>query len=105
LVLLPIEADENIDALKHYYGIIRRGELVVRGIKIRRHDIPNIIKYFQTESLYTLFNCKDTIAEVVSKGYENCLLSASNFSLGLKIPCDTLMSSRQMHLLDDNVLS
>jgi DNA polymerase elongation subunit (family B) len=73
LVLLPLEADENIEALKHYYGITQQGELVVRGIEIRRHDIPNFIKQFQTELLYTLFNCKDS-AEVVSKGYENCLL-------------------------------
>jgi DNA polymerase elongation subunit (family B) len=73
LVLLPIEADENIEALKHYYGITQQGELVVRGIEIRRHDIPNFIKEFQTELLYTLFNCKDS-SEVVSKGYENCLL-------------------------------
>ena len=70
---MPIEADENIEALKHYYGITQQGELVVRGIEIRRHDIPNFIKQFQTELLYTLFNCKDS-AEVVSKGYENALL-------------------------------
>jgi DNA polymerase elongation subunit (family B) len=73
LVLLPIEADENIEALKHYYGVTQQGELVVRGIEIRRHDIPNFIKQFQTELLYTLFNCKDS-AEVESKGYENALL-------------------------------
>jgi DNA polymerase elongation subunit (family B) len=51
----------------------QQGELVVRGIEIRRHDIPNFIKQFQTELLHTLFNCKDS-AEVISKGYENCLL-------------------------------
>jgi DNA polymerase elongation subunit (family B) len=73
LVLLPIEADENIEALKHYYGITQQGELVVRGIEIRRHDIPNFVKQFQIELLYTLFDCKDS-SEVVSKGYENCLL-------------------------------
>jgi DNA polymerase elongation subunit (family B) len=70
---LPIEADENIEALKYYYGITQQGELVVRSIEIRRHDIPNLIKQFQTELLYTLFNCKDS-DEVVSKGYENALL-------------------------------
>jgi DNA polymerase elongation subunit (family B) len=73
LVLLPLEADENIEALKHYYGITQQGELVVRGIEIRRHDIPNFIKQFQTELLYTLFDCKNS-AEVESKGYENALL-------------------------------
>jgi DNA polymerase elongation subunit (family B) len=48
-------------------------ERVVRDIEIRRHDIPNFIKQFQTELLYTLFDCKDS-AEVISKGYENALL-------------------------------
>jgi DNA polymerase elongation subunit (family B) len=50
-VLLPIEADENIEALKHYYRITQQGELVVRGIEIRRHDIPEFIKQFQTARL------------------------------------------------------
>ena len=64
LVLLPLEADDNLEALKHYYGITQQGKLVVRGIEIRRHDIPNFIKQFQIELLYTLFNCKDS-AEIV----------------------------------------
>jgi DNA polymerase elongation subunit (family B) len=54
-------------------SFFQQGKLVVRDIKIRRHDIPNCIKQFQTELLYTLFNRKDS-AEVVSKGYENALL-------------------------------
>jgi len=37
-----------------------------KGIEIRRHDTPNIIKEFQTELLYALFNCKGS-TEVVSK--------------------------------------
>jgi DNA polymerase elongation subunit (family B) len=73
LVLLPLEANEKIEALKHYYGITQEGELVVRGIEIKRHDIPNFIKQFQTELLYTLFDCKNS-AEVINKGYENALL-------------------------------
>ena len=60
LVLIPIEADENLEALKYYYGITQQGDLVVRGIEIRRHDIPIFIKQFQTELLYTLFDCKDS---------------------------------------------
>jgi DNA polymerase elongation subunit (family B) len=47
-------------------------ELVVRGIEIRRHDIPNFIKQFQTQLLYTLFDCKDA-SEILTKGYENAL--------------------------------
>jgi DNA polymerase elongation subunit (family B) len=73
LVLLPLEADEKIEVLKHYFGITFDGELMVRGIEIRRHDIPNFIKQFQTNLLYTLFDCKDS-SEILSKGYENTLL-------------------------------
>ena len=47
--------------------------MVARGIEIKRHDVPNFIKQFHTELLYTLFDCKDS-AEVISKGYENALL-------------------------------
>src|SRR5207245_4320608 len=73
LVLLPLEADEKMEALKHYFGITHTRELIARGIEIRRHDVPNFIKQFQIELLYKLFDCKDS-AEVVSKGYENALL-------------------------------
>ena len=72
LVLLPLEADEKLEALKHYYGITHTNELIVRGIEARRHDAPNFIKDFQSELLCTLFDCKDS-AEIVSRGYENAL--------------------------------
>ncbi|HXX96779.1 MAG TPA: DNA polymerase domain-containing protein [Candidatus Bathyarchaeia archaeon] len=73
LVLLPLEADEKLEALKHYYGITHTNELIVRGIEARRHDAPNFIKDFQSELIYTFFDCKDS-AEMVSRGYENALL-------------------------------
>ena len=73
LVLLPLEADEKIEVLKHYFGITFDNELVVRGIEIRRHDIPAFIKRFQTQLLYTLFDCKYA-SEILTKGYENALL-------------------------------
>ncbi|MBV9179082.1 MAG: hypothetical protein JO297_18790, partial [Nitrososphaeraceae archaeon] len=60
--------------LKHYFGITYQDELVVRGIEVRRHDTPNFIKQFQTQLLYTLFDCKDSSDEVVKKGYEDALL-------------------------------
>jgi DNA polymerase elongation subunit (family B) len=74
LVLLSLEASEKIEALKQYYGITYQGELVVRGIEARRHNIPRFIKQFQTELLYTLFfDCKG-VEDVINKGYENALL-------------------------------
>ena len=73
LVLLPLEASEKKEALKQYYGITHDGRLVVRGVEIRRHDTPKLIKEFQTGLLFTLFDCKDT-KEIVDKGYQNALL-------------------------------
>ncbi|MFZ0514644.1 MAG: DNA polymerase domain-containing protein [Candidatus Nitrosopolaris sp.] len=73
LVLLPLEADEKMESLKHYFGITHSNELIMRGIEVRRHDSPTFIKEFQTELLYTLFDCKAS-AEVLSKGYDNALL-------------------------------
>ena len=51
LVLLPLEADEKLEALKHYYGINHTNELIVLGIEARKHDAPNFIKDFQSELL------------------------------------------------------
>ena len=76
LVLLPLEASERMEAIKHYFGMTQSDELIGRGIEIRRHDAPNFIKEFQTELLHTLFDCKDP-AEILSKGYENALLLVS----------------------------
>ncbi len=73
LVLLPLEASEKIEALKQYYGVTHEGQLVVRGVEIRRHDTPNLIKQFQTELLSTLFDC-NSLNEILNKGYENALL-------------------------------
>jgi DNA polymerase elongation subunit (family B) len=73
LVLLPLEADQRMEALKHYFGITHGGELIARGIELRRHDAPNFIKEFQSELLQTLFDCNDSI-EVYSKAYDSALL-------------------------------
>jgi DNA polymerase elongation subunit (family B) len=77
LVLLPLEASEKIEALKQYYGVTQTGQLVVRGVEIRRHDTPKLIKKFQTGLISTLFDCTDA-KEIVEKGYENARLLVTN---------------------------
>ena len=72
LVLLPLEADEKLEALKHYFGITYDGELVTRGIETRRHDTPKFIKDFQRELLYTLFGANST-TEIIDRTLENAL--------------------------------
>ena len=60
LILLPLEADEKLEALKHYFGITYNGELITRGIETRRHDTPKFIKDFQRELLFILFDANST---------------------------------------------
>jgi DNA polymerase elongation subunit (family B) len=74
LVLLPLEADEKIEALKHYFGVTFDGEIITRGIETRRHDTPNFIKQFQYDLLHTLFSYRKSSSEVTTKGYEEALL-------------------------------
>jgi DNA polymerase I len=74
LVLLPLEDDEKIEALKHYFGITFDGEIITRGIETRRRDTPNFIKQFQYDLLYTLFSDRKDSSEVITKGYEDALL-------------------------------
>ena len=73
LVLLYIEADEKMEARKHYFGITYDSQLTTRGIDTRRHDSPTFIKEFQTTLLTKLFDC-ESFEAVLTTGYQNALL-------------------------------
>jgi DNA polymerase elongation subunit (family B) len=72
LVLLYIEADEKMEAKKHYFGLTYDSQLITRGIDTRRHDSPTFIKEFQMTLLSKLFEC-NTTEEVLTTGYQNAL--------------------------------
>ena len=44
ILFLPSRAEPDVPALSHYWGIKSDGEIKVRGIEVRRRDIPKIIK-------------------------------------------------------------
>jgi len=44
ILFLPSRAEPNVPALSHYWGIKSDGDIKVRGIEVRRRDIPKIIK-------------------------------------------------------------
>jgi len=71
LVLLPLESDPsgNMEAQKHYFGVLTNGELVARGIEMRRHDTPRFIMEFQRKLILTLLN-QDGYERVKNEGYE-----------------------------------
>jgi DNA polymerase elongation subunit (family B) len=73
LVLLYVQADEKMEARKHYFGLTSNNQLITRGIETRRHDSPAFIKEFQRTLLSRLFDC-NTCEEVLTIGYENALM-------------------------------
>ena len=76
LVLLYIEADDKMEARKHYFGLTYNNQLITRGIDTRRHDSPVFIKEFQRTLLSMLFDCKSS-DEVLTTGYQNALVYIS----------------------------
>ena len=100
IVLLPLEADEKLEALKHYFGITDSKELVTRGIETRRHDTPIFIKQFQTELLYTLFDCEST-AEIYDKTLEEalfCITKTIDKVMTGEIHLQDLIISKQLRM-------
>ncbi|MGV9205940.1 MAG: DNA polymerase domain-containing protein, partial [Promethearchaeia archaeon] len=47
IAFLPSQAHPEVPTLNHYWGIKANGEKKIRGIEIRRRDIPRIIKEAQ----------------------------------------------------------
>ncbi|MFW9865748.1 MAG: DNA polymerase domain-containing protein [Candidatus Thorarchaeota archaeon] len=44
IVFLPSRAEPDVPALSHYWGIKNDGEVKVRGVEVRRRDMPKIVK-------------------------------------------------------------
>jgi DNA polymerase elongation subunit (family B) len=73
---------------------------VCRGIETRRHDTPNFIKQFQTELLYTLFDC-DNIAEIYDKTLEDalfCITKTIDKVMTRDIELQDLVISKQLRM-------
>jgi DNA polymerase elongation subunit (family B) len=70
LILLPLESDPtgSMEAQKHYFGVLTNGELVARGIEMRRHDTPRFIMEFQSDLILALFS-GESCEEVRTEGY------------------------------------
>ena len=100
LVLLPLEADEKLEALKHYFGITHDNELITRGIETRRHDTPTFIKNFQTELLYILFdaaNAKDILDRTLESALF-CLTRTIDKIMTGEIETKDLVISKQLRM-------
>ena len=66
IVFLPSRAEPDIPALSHYWGIKNNGEVKVRGIEVRRRDIPKIVKNAQY-AFIDIFQGAKTIEEFMER--------------------------------------
>jgi hypothetical protein len=64
LVLLPQEADPEIEAARRFYGKLTDGSVYYRGIELRRHDYPAFMKKFQEQLLNIILEA-DSPSEIL----------------------------------------
>jgi DNA polymerase elongation subunit (family B) len=60
IVFLSSKMDSNVGVLNRYYGIFEDGTLKVRGIDLRRHDTPEIVRQCQSDMLSVLLKAHDS---------------------------------------------
>ncbi|MHA1209232.1 MAG: DNA polymerase domain-containing protein [Candidatus Freyarchaeota archaeon] len=99
LVLLPSKSNPLVDVVKRYYGKLYDGGLHQRGVEIRRHDTPRLIKRFQEELMTILFNARSA-GEVVGENYRRAVeftLQTYNRVLSGEVAVDELVVEKTLH--------
>ena len=61
IVFLNSRVNPKLPVLNRYYGALEDGSLKVRGIDLRRHDTPNIVRNCQRAMLSTLSEANNSI--------------------------------------------
>jgi len=60
IVFLSSKADSKVEVLNRYYGIFEDGKLKVRGIDLRRHDTPEVVRQCQRMMLDIFTRARDS---------------------------------------------
>ncbi|MFX1419792.1 MAG: DNA polymerase domain-containing protein [Promethearchaeota archaeon] len=66
IAFLPSRAEPDVPALSHYWGIKNNGEIKVRGIEVRRRDMPKIVKDAQY-AFIEIFQGAKTVEEFMER--------------------------------------
>ncbi len=61
IVFLPSTQNPKVPVTTRYYGVFDNSEIKCRGIEVRRHDTPDIIKDLQLRIIQDLSNAKDRL--------------------------------------------
>ena len=60
VVFLNSKVSTRLPVLNRYYGVFENGKLKVRGIDLRKHDAPNIVRKCQNDMLNVFMKAKDS---------------------------------------------
>jgi DNA polymerase elongation subunit (family B) len=60
IVFLNSHVNPKVPVLNRYYGVFEDGTLKVRGIDLRRHDTPEVIRKCQSDMLTVLSQAEDS---------------------------------------------
>jgi len=60
VVFLNSRINPKVPVLNRYYGVLEDGKLKVRGIDLRRHDTPEVIRRCQSDMLTVLSQADDS---------------------------------------------
>jgi len=99
--LLPLTKSTalgNMEAQKHYFGVLTSGEPLTRGVETRRHDCPRFVKAFQNKLIQTLFDA-ETAEEVYASGYKRAVdfvVEVVDRVMEKKLPLEELVVSKRL---------
>ena len=72
IVFLNSRVDPRVPVLNRYYGLLEDGTLKVRGIDLRRHDTPEIVRRCQSDMLAVLSEANNSheFASLIPKAWK-----------------------------------
>lgn len=101
----PSRTDDHLGVPSRYFGLFQHGELKVRGIELRRHDTPPLVRRMQEELLEKMAECSSL--EELKGGFSQLLDIVERYrarlSQGKVEPSDLAIRSRLSRGVDDYV--
>ncbi len=103
LAFLPGRMNERVPVPNRYFGTFRSGELKMRGIEARRHDMPPWIVDTQKAALLCLSRASDPreLPEYLRKAFAVLQNALADLNEGRVKPADLVLTMRVSRELDE----
>ena len=97
VVFLSSKVNPRVPVLNRYYGVFQDGTIKVRGIELRRHDTPGIVRKCQKNMLTLLWKARNSheFKALIPKALELMRESASLLRDG-EVPAEELVIEKNL---------